>query len=192
MWLLPINISSQDTFSLQVSTHFSFIAPPSIFSADPFPPAAQPRSLHNCQIFPSLPSYPKRRCWSLAEIWRSQKWSVAGPWSFHTGQRLWARACRSQWVEPAAGQSCRFLLSEGSHGDPRGGRNRRRTGHLKSNRRWQCRILLTGIHNTQRKYYLKIYKGYFCSRFTVFLWANDYLDTIAKTKKKPLSQLFMV
>lgn len=91
---------------------------------------AQPRSRHIHQYFPSLPSYPRRRCWIPAEIWRSPKWSVAGPWSFHTGRRLRGQACLSRWAEPEAGQSCHFLLSEGSHGDPLGGRNGKWTGHL--------------------------------------------------------------
>lgn len=141
-------------------------------------------------IFPSLPSYPRRRCWSLAEIWRSQKWSVAGPWSFHTGRHLQAWACLSRWVEPEAGQSCHFLLSEGSHGDPQGGRNGKWTGHLE-------RVTEDDNINTHR--YIQYFKNYRiwykvlieCS--TVFLLANDCLDTIAKTKrKKPLLQLLTV
>lgn len=124
---VPLKISSLCTFSLQPSTPFSLTGPPSMFSAAL--PQHQP-NLHICQYFPSLPSYLRRRCWSLAEIWRSQKWSVAGPWSFHTGRRLRARVCLNPWVEPEAGQSCRFLLSEGSHGDPQGGRNGKWTGHL--------------------------------------------------------------
>lgn len=141
--LLPASFRDHYHLRSQHWTHFHFSCLPLLLSnttfhisSSPSPATAQPGALHICQYFPSLPSYPRRRCWIPAEIWRSQKWSGAGPWSFHTGRRLRGQACLSRWVEPEAGQSFHFLLSEGSHGDPPGGRNGRWTGHLRSGSRY--------------------------------------------------------
>lgn len=126
--LLPACFSNHDHLRSHHCAHFPSVVYPLLLNStvfcifsSPSPAPAQPWS---------PPSYPRRRCWSLAEIWRSQKWSVAGPWSFRTGRRSRARACLSRWVEPEAGQSCHFPWSEGSHGDPQGGKNGKWTGHL--------------------------------------------------------------
>lgn len=126
--LLPACFSNHYPLRPHHCAHFPSVVSPLLLNStvfcifsSPSPAPAQP-----CP----LPSYPRRRCWSLAEIWRSQKWSVAEPWSFRTGRRLRARACLNRWVEPEAGQSCHFPWSEGSHGDPQGGKNGKWTGHL--------------------------------------------------------------
>lgn len=64
---------------------FSILTPPSCPSPfKTFP--SQPLVYTSTNIPPSLSSYLRRRCWIPAAIWRSQKWSVAGPWSSHTGR----------------------------------------------------------------------------------------------------------
>lgn len=67
--LLPASFRDHYDLRSQNWTHFHFSCLPFLLSSttfhissSPSPATAQPGALHICQYFPSLPSYPRRRC----------------------------------------------------------------------------------------------------------------------------------
>ena len=92
-------------------------------------------------------------------------------------------ASLSLWVEPVAGQSCHFLLSEGSHGDPPGGRNGKWIGHLGGEIRSSA---LRGFQENTRNHcwrYLNILNDWMCVYYITLTFLAVILNFIVMAKE---------